>query len=101
MISDPKISEGALVYRGPIHWDEQRLSRTRSDFKQALVKRRMDELRILTTVGHQALRREFCQVFVHQFPADRDNGCPANKPIPATIVTQDGDVPLIGEWPPE
>lgn len=99
ILSDPKVSEGALVYRAPIHWDEQRLSRTRSDFKRALQSRTMDELRILTTVGNLGLRREFCRVFMTKFPGDTDNGCPADKPIPATIVTEDGDVPLIGAWP--
>jgi hypothetical protein len=99
MLSDPKVSEGALVYRAPIHWDEQRLSRTRSDFKPALEKRTMDQLRILTTVGHLGLRREFCRIFTEEFPGDTDNGCPADKPIPATIVTQVSDVPLLGEWP--
>jgi hypothetical protein len=59
----------------------------------------MDELRVLTTIGHPPLRREFCREFVEKFPADTDNGCPTDKPIPATIVTADGDVPLVGDWP--
>ena len=39
--------------------------------------------------GHGSLR----------YPADRDNGCPADQPPPATIVTEKGDVPLAGSWP--
>jgi hypothetical protein len=26
-------------------------------------------------------------------------GCPLNQPPPATIVTENGDVPLDGDWP--
>lgn len=59
----------------------------------------MDTLRLLTTVNLPALRREFCHLFTQRFPNDHDNGCPADQPPPASIVTQDGDVPLIGAWP--
>lgn len=60
----------------------------------------IDKMRLLTTINHPALRREFCHRFAQRFPNDHDNGCPADRPLPATIVTQDGDVPLIGAWPP-
>ena len=33
-----------------------------------------------------------------KFPNDTDSGCPADTPPPATIVSQDGDVPLPGRW---
>jgi hypothetical protein len=59
----------------------------------------IDELRLFTTINNSALRREFCVKFRRKFPVDRDNGCPANRPPPATIVTKDGDIPLVGEWP--
>jgi hypothetical protein len=59
----------------------------------------IDKMRLLTTINQSALRREFCRRFAQRFPNDHDNGCPADQPPPATIVTKDGDVPLIGAWP--
>jgi hypothetical protein len=59
----------------------------------------VNTLRLLTTVNRPTLRREFCRLFTQRFPNDHDNGCPADQSPPATIVTQDGDVPLIGTWP--
>lgn len=59
----------------------------------------VDLLRTYTTINNKALRREFCQKFMPKFPNDTDNGCPADKPLPATIVTENGDVPLVGPWP--
>jgi hypothetical protein len=58
-----------------------------------------DLLRMLTAINRPSLRREFCSKFMAKFPNDTDNGCPADKPPAATIVTEDGDVPLVGEWP--
>jgi hypothetical protein len=58
-----------------------------------------DMMRLLTTVNNPSLRREFCRLFSERFPNDRDNGCPADQPPPATIVTKDGDIPLVGAWP--
>lgn len=58
----------------------------------------IDMMRLLTTVN-RPIRREFCRLFTERFPNDRDNGCPADRPPSATIVTKDGDVPLIGAWP--
>lgn len=59
----------------------------------------LDQLRLFTTVNDRKLRQEFCEKFQRAFPNDHDNGCPAEKPPPATIVTADGDVPLTGAWP--
>jgi hypothetical protein len=59
----------------------------------------MNKLRLLTTINNPKLRREFCAKFQRRFPEDHDNGCPADGTPPATIVTEEGDVPLIGEWP--
>jgi hypothetical protein len=59
----------------------------------------LDMLRLLTTANRPTLRQEFCRLFAQRFPTDHDNGCPAGQPPPATIVTQDGDIPLIGPWP--
>jgi len=56
-------------------------------------------LRLLTTINNPTLRREFCAKFQRRFPQDRENGCPPARTPPATIVTEDGDMPLIGEWP--
>lgn len=60
----------------------------------------MDQIRMLTTVSNHELRARFCREFLKRFPNDPDNGCPADQPPPATIVTEDGDVPLTGPWPP-
>ena len=45
------------------------------------------------------VRPKFCQLYQAEYPGDRENGCPANRPPPATRVTAEGDVPLVGEWP--
>ena len=58
----------------------------------------MNELRLLTTINNSALRREFCVKFRQRFPQD-ENGCPADRRPPATIVTSAGDIPVVGEWP--
>ncbi len=58
----------------------------------------MDNLRLYTCVNNLELRKQFCRDFVRRFPTDLDNGCPADKPPPATIVTEAGDVPLTGAW---
>jgi hypothetical protein len=58
-----------------------------------------DERRLLTTVNNRRLRAEFCRMFEREYIGDRDNGCPAGQPPPATIVTERGDVPLTGPWP--
>ncbi|MCC6589842.1 MAG: hypothetical protein IT168_24320 [Bryobacterales bacterium] len=58
----------------------------------------MDALRLFTTVRDKRLRQEFCELFLMHFSIDRENGCPASSPPPATIVTENGDVPLLGPW---
>jgi hypothetical protein len=50
-------------------------------------------------MSNQRMRADFCKFFLKQFPNDHDNGCPADRPPPATIVTENGDVPLTGPWP--
>jgi hypothetical protein len=55
--------------------------------------------RMLTAVSNRQLRTEFCRLYTREYPGDRDTGCPADQPPPATIVTERGDVPLIGPWP--
>jgi len=55
--------------------------------------------RLLTAVNNRALRAEICRHYEREYPGDRDTGCPADQPPPATIVTEHGDVPLIGPWP--
>jgi len=59
----------------------------------------IDMMRLLTAANLPTLRREFCRLFTQRFPNDHDNGCAADQPPPATIVTQEGDVPLLGTWP--
>ncbi len=58
-----------------------------------------DERRLLTTVNDAKPRAEFCRLFTREYPGDTDNGCPADRPPPATIVTENDDVPLLGPWP--
>jgi hypothetical protein len=58
-----------------------------------------EERRMLTTINNPRLRAEFCRLYSREYPGDQDNGCPADQPPPATIVTDRGDVPLIGPWP--
>jgi hypothetical protein len=54
---------------------------------------------LLTTVNDRKLRTEFCRFYEREYPGDHDSGCPADRPPPATIVTERGDVPLVGPWP--
>src|SRR5207302_3695140 len=58
-----------------------------------------DERRMLTAVSERSLREQFCRLYIREYPGDRDHGCPADRPPPATIVTDRGDVPLVGGWP--
>jgi hypothetical protein len=58
-----------------------------------------DERRLLTSISNRKMREEFCRLYAREYPGDNDNGCPADQPPPATIVTERGDVPLIGPWP--
>ncbi len=55
--------------------------------------------RVLTAINNRRLRIEFCRLYELEYPGDRDNACPADRPPPATIVTEAGDVPLVGSWP--
>jgi len=58
-----------------------------------------DELKLFTAVSDLRLRRDFCRLYELRFPGDTDTGCPVDRPVPATIVTENGDVPLPGAWP--
>ena len=58
-----------------------------------------DQRRLMTASNDQRLRKEFCRLYAREYPGDRDSGCPADQPPPATIVTERGDLPLIGAWP--
>lgn len=60
---------------------------------------RIDNRRVLTAINNRKLRTEFCRLWDTAYPDDHDNGCPADQPPPATIVTDRGDVPLTGPWP--
>ena len=55
--------------------------------------------RMLTAMNNRQLRAEFCRLYNLAYPGDKDTGCPADMPPPATIVTEQGDVPLSGDWP--
>jgi hypothetical protein len=54
----------------------------------------VEEMRLLTTINNYDVRWKACELFLERFPKDREHGCPASQPPPATIVTADGDVPL-------
>jgi hypothetical protein len=54
--------------------------------------------RLLTAVNNKELRTEICRVYTREYPGDQDTGCLYDRP-PATIVTENGDVPLAGKWP--
>jgi hypothetical protein len=58
-----------------------------------------DSRRLLTTVNVRELRAKICRLYEREYPGDKDTGCPADRPPPATIVTEHGDVPLAGDWP--
>ena len=59
----------------------------------------LDSRRMMTAVSSKQIRAEFCKLYAREYPGDHDNGCPADQPPPATIVTERGDVPLLGPWP--
>ncbi len=59
----------------------------------------LDSRRLLTAISNRRRREEFCRLYAKEYPGDHDNGCPADRPPPATIVTEQGDVPLVGPWP--
>jgi len=59
----------------------------------------VDNRRLLTAINNPRMRSEFCYFWSKEYPNDHDNGCPADQSPPATIVTERGDVPLIGRWP--
>ena len=54
----------------------------------------LDQLRLYTTINDHALRERFCKEFRTLAPGDTDHGCDADRPLPASIVTEAGDVPL-------
>jgi len=58
-----------------------------------------DQLRLFTTTNDQRVRRQFCRLYELRFPGDMETGCPADGPVPASIVTEDGDISLPGGWP--
>ena len=55
--------------------------------------------RLLTAMNNRQMRQEFCRLYDLEYPGDNDTGCPDDQPPPATIVTANGDVPLVGSWP--
>jgi uncharacterized protein YceK len=55
--------------------------------------------RLLTAMNNRQMRTEFCRLYDMEYPGDKDSGCPADLPPPATIVTEQGDIPLNGRWP--
>jgi hypothetical protein len=55
--------------------------------------------RLMTTMNNREMRTEFCRHYALEYPGDKDTGCPADLPPPASIVTEQGDVRLTGAWP--
>jgi hypothetical protein len=58
-----------------------------------------EQRRLMTAMNNRQMRSEFCRLYDLEYPADKDTGCPADLPPPATMVTEQGDVPLDGDWP--
>lgn len=52
------------------------------------------EQRLYTSVRDPAMRAQFCRLWHTEYPNDNDTGCDPANPHPATIVTEEGDVPL-------
>lgn len=107
---DPKDRKLLNTYHNAIRpedaWAENRRWEARAPEKWAevlslknLSRDNMAELRLFTTINNRGLRRRFCREFQQRFPAESDHGCPPDREPPATVVTQDGDVPLVGGWP--
>jgi hypothetical protein len=55
--------------------------------------------RLLTAVNYPKLRSDICRLYTRDYPGDDDTGCPADRPPPALIVRENGDMPLPGAWP--
>lgn len=55
--------------------------------------------RMLTAVSNRELRTKFCSLYTREYPGDHDTGCPVDQSPPATIVTEHGELPLVGPWP--
>jgi hypothetical protein len=96
--------KGRFHESGYICCSQESVAETRTRFeawgaKWWNIARDRDQRRLLTTVSNRRLRAEFCGMFEHEYPGDLDNGCPATNRPPATIVTEQGDVPLVGAWP--
>jgi len=81
------------IAAGRQEFAERGVSRTWATYRDRDVRRR------LTAVSNQQMRAEFCHLWEREYPGDTDTGCPADRPPPATIVTERGDVPLLGPWP--
>lgn len=58
-----------------------------------------DTRRLLTAVSDRQLRADICRLYALEYSGDQDTGCPADRPPPATIVSERGDLPLVGPWP--
>ncbi len=110
LLADEPLSDVKFLHREPIQWDAKSVRMARERFgalleateqvpKPPMFSWDVDELRNFTTITQPALRTEFCRAFAKKFPTQTDNGCPADQPFAATIVTENGDVPLVGEWP--
>ncbi|MFN7931806.1 MAG: hypothetical protein U0R19_00690 [Bryobacteraceae bacterium] len=53
-----------------------------------------DLQRLYTSVRDPAYRAQFCRLWHAEHPTDKDTGCDPANPHPATIVTEEGDIPL-------
>jgi len=58
-----------------------------------------EEQRMLTAINNRQMRSEFCRLYQQTYPGDQDTGCRMDQSPPATIVREQGDVPLVGPWP--
>jgi hypothetical protein len=44
----------------------------------------IEDRRRLAAINDSRLRPEFCRLWAREYPDDHDNGCPADRPPPAT-----------------
>lgn len=85
---------------GSISFSEEQIAASRHKAREAGAMRLWrwysdrESRRLLTAINDRHLRTEFCRYWADTYPGDLDNGCPADRPPPATIVTARGDVPL-------
>jgi hypothetical protein len=55
----------------------------------------VDDRRLQTAHSNPRIRQAACALWAREYPTDPDNGCPADRPPPATVVRAQGEVPIL------